>query len=125
MPPLGFLFRLLDDSAVQAFAFRFFDNRASHAFQDGFAFVGVAGVGQECGDQRGAGGCQWSARRPDVERGDVPVPHVLLVDGVERDLLEREGDFYEAFVVGWHRKIELSIRLGIFWLSCLGGFSRS
>ena len=39
---------------------------------------------------------------PNVERGDVPVPYVLLVHRVERDLLQREGDFYEAFVVSGH-----------------------
>jgi len=39
----------------------------------------VAGIGQQRGDQRGAAGGQRSARRPDVQRGDVPVPDVLLV----------------------------------------------
>ena len=34
---------------------------------------------------------QRSPRRPDVQRRDVPVPYVFLVDGVEGHLLEREG----------------------------------
>ena len=97
---LGFLFGLLNHPAVQAFAFRFLDDFARHAFQDFLPLVGVSRVGEECGDERGSGGCQWPACRPYMECGDMPVPHILLVDGVERDLLQREGDFYEAFVVG-------------------------
>ena len=99
---LGYLFGLLYDPAVQALAFGLLDDFASHALQDFLPFVVVAGVGQECGDERGSGGSQGSACGPNVERGDMAMPHVLLVHRVERDLLEREGDLYEAFVVSGH-----------------------
>ena len=36
---------------------------------------------------------QRSPRRPDVQRRDVAVPHVFLVNRVERDLLQGAGDF--------------------------------
>ena len=99
---LGYLFGLLYDPAVQPFALGLLHHSASHALQDFLPFVVVARVGEECGNERGSRGCQGSACGPNVERGDVPMPYVLLVHRVERDLLEREGDFYEAFVVSWH-----------------------
>ena len=43
-------------------------------------------------------------RWPDMQRGDVPVAHVLLVDRIERGLFEREGDFYETTVRGHNKK---------------------
>ena len=55
---LGYLFRLLNDLAVQPFAFGLLDDFASHALQDFLPFVVVAGVGKECGDERGSRGCQ-------------------------------------------------------------------
>ena len=41
---------------------------------------------------------QWPPHRPDVQRRDVPVSHVLFVDGVEGDLFQRERGFDEALV---------------------------
>ena len=55
---LGYLFGLLYDPAVQALAFGLLDDFASHALQDFLPFVVIAGVGQECGDERGSRGCQ-------------------------------------------------------------------
>ena len=42
-------------------------------------------------NQSGPGCRQGPTRRPNVQRGDVPVPHVLLMHRVQRDLLEGEG----------------------------------
>ena len=45
---------------------------------------------------------QRPPRRPDVERRDMPVPDVLLMDRVQGSLLERERDFDEAGPIGHH-----------------------
>ena len=55
-------------------------------------------IGQQRRQQRRPTRRQRPPRRPDVQRGDVPVPHVLLVHGVEGDLSEREGGLDEAGV---------------------------
>ena len=58
----------------------------SESLQDLFALFGIAGVRQQSSDECGPARCQRTARRPDVQRGDVPMPDVLLVDGVQRGL---------------------------------------
>ena len=88
----------LDHAAVHALALGPLDEAAGHALQDLLALTGFAGIGKEGRDQRGPAGGQRSARRPDVQGGDVPVAHVLLVHGVEGDLLQREGGLDEALL---------------------------
>ena len=40
----------------------------------------------------------------------MPVPHVLLVNGVEGRLLQGEDDFDETFVIGGHGLVGLKVQ---------------
>ena len=70
---------------------RRFDHPPRHPLQQLAARVPVARIRQQRRQQRRPTRRQRPPRRPDVQRRDVPVPHVLLVDGVEGDLLQRES----------------------------------
>src|SRR5205807_2235865 len=73
-------------------------------------------IRQQRRDQRRPARRQRSPRRPDVQRRDVPVPYVLLVHGIERRLLQRKGDFYEARGVSHGRDTFV-----LSAILCLGG----
>ena len=62
------------------------------------ARLGSARIGQQGRQQRRPTGRQGTPRRPDVQRGNVAVTNALLVNRVQRDLLQREGGFDEAAV---------------------------
>ena len=51
---------------------------------------------QQCRQKHRPARRQRTPRRPDVQRGNVPVPHVLLVHGVDGDLAERERPVRDA-----------------------------
>ena len=61
---------------------------------------GRAWVRQQRGDQRRPAGRQRPPGRPDVQRRDMPMSHVLLMHAVQRRLLERKGNFDEAGSIG-------------------------
>ena len=108
---LGNLLHLLNGAPVEPLALDLLDDAPGHAIQHRLAFIGVARVRQQRGDERSARGRQGSPRWPDVQRRDVPVPHILLMHRVQRRLLEREGYFNEALVArGGH---------GVFPMTCL------
>ena len=94
------LLHLLDRASVQPPAFDLLDHAPGHALQDSLALLSVARIGKQSSNQCRARRSQRSPCRPDVQRRDMPVPHVLLMHGVERGLLQREGDFDEALVGG-------------------------
>ena len=76
---------------------------SGHASAQPPSALGVAGVGEERGQQHRAARGERPPRGPDVERGDVAVPDILLVDGVKRDLAEGQGGLGEAGTVGAKR----------------------
>ena len=61
-----------------------------------------ARVGQERRNQGGTARRQRPPRRPDVQRRDVPVTHILLVHRVKRCLLQRKRDFNQTTVGHLH-----------------------
>ena len=62
------------------------------------ALVPAARIRQQRRQQHRPARRQRPLRRPDVQRRDMPVPHVLFVDGIEGDLLQRERRFDQALV---------------------------
>ena len=74
-------------------------NMAAESFEQRITLLFVARIRQQGGDERCATGRQRSPRGPDVQRRDVPVSHVLLVNGIERGLFEWEGDFNESGLI--------------------------
>ena len=58
----------------------------------------VARVRQQRRQQRRPARRQRPPRRPDVQRRDVPVPHVLLVHRIQRHLLQRKRRFDESSI---------------------------
>ena len=91
---------------------RRFDHPPRHPLQQLPTRVPAARIRQQRRQQRRPTRRQRPPRRPDVQRRDVPVPDVLLVDGVEGDLLQRESCLDEAFVShpGWIPATCLSIK---------------
>ena len=99
---LGLLLDPLDHAAVHPLALGLPDDPSGHAFKQCLPLLGTARVREERRDQGRPASGQGPARRPDVQGGDVSVAHVLLVHGVEGDLLQREGGLDEAFGFGGH-----------------------
>lgn len=71
---------------------------SGHPSEQFVAFLLVLRIAEQRRQQRRAAGRQRAAGRPDMQGGDMPVPDVLLVDGVQGDLLQWEGGFDEAAV---------------------------
>ena len=92
------LLHLLDHTPTHPLALNLLDDAPGHALQNLLPLLGIAGIGKQRRNQRRPRRGQRSPRRPDVECGDMPVPHVFLVDRVEGDLFQGEGDFDKAFV---------------------------
>ena len=94
---LGLLLDALDRLPVgHLLAFDLLDDLAADLLAQLAPLLRVARVGQQRGDQRRPASRQRPPRRPDVQRRDVPMPDILLVDGVQRRLLEREGVFDQS-----------------------------
>ena len=94
--PLRPLLDRLDRLAADLLLLDLGDDLPADLLQQFLPLLRRARIGQQRGDQRRPARRQRPPRRPDVQRRDVPVADVLLVDRVERRLLEREGDFDEA-----------------------------
>ena len=98
--PLRPLLDRLDGLAADLLLLNLGDDLAADLLQQFLAGLRRPRIGQQRGDQRRPARCQRPPRGPDVQRRDVPMPDILLVDRVERRLLEWEGDFDQAGVVG-------------------------
>ena len=98
----GLLLHLLDGPPTDLPPLDFLDDAAGHPFQDLPALLSVAGVRQQRRDQRRPTRRQRPPCRPDMQRRDVPVPNVLLVHRVKRDLLQRKRNLDQAGIVGGH-----------------------
>ena len=92
------LLHLLHHTPIHPLALNRLDDATRHAIQNLLPLLGIAGIGKQRRNQRRPRRRQRSPRRPDVQRRDVAVTHVFLVDRVEGYLLQGEGDFDEAFV---------------------------
>ena len=93
---------LLDLAARQPLLLDDRDDLAADLLAQLLAFLGRAGIGQQRRDQRRPARRQRSSCRPDVQRRDMPMPHILLVHGIDGSLLERKGPFDEAWTVSVH-----------------------
>ena len=89
---------LLHAAAIAALRGDRLHHGPGHAPIDRLTLLGVAGVGQQRSDQGRATRGQRPARRPDVEGRDMPMPHVLLVHGIERHLFQRKLHLDEPLV---------------------------
>ena len=79
----GLLAHFFHPTRLGLLALDLLHNLAAQLLQDQLALGRVAGVGQQCGNQRGAAGRQRSPGWPDVQRRNMPVAHVLFVDGID------------------------------------------
>jgi hypothetical protein len=102
--PFGLLFLAFDDlSAGHLLAFDALDHLAADFLAQLLPLFRRARIGQQRGNERRAAGRQWPPRRPDMQRRDMPVPHILFMHAIQRGLLERKGEFNEAGGVGHGR----------------------
>ena len=90
---------LVDLAARQVLLLHDLDDLATQLFQELVPLLFVARIRQQGGDQRRACSRKWPPRGPDMQRGDVPVPHVLFVHRIKRCLLQRERDLNQSLVV--------------------------
>jgi hypothetical protein len=86
-------FLLFNPTARQLLLLHNLYYRAAELFQKLFPLLCTSWIRQECGNERSATRRQWPPGGPDVQGRDVPVANVLLVDRVQRGLLERKCDF--------------------------------
>ena len=91
--------------AADPFVIDRLDDIARHPPVDRLPLPRAPGVGQQRPDQGRPARRQRPPRRPDVERRDVPVADVLLVDRVERHLFQGERDLNGA--LGGHISVDL------------------
>ncbi len=77
---------------------RYVDQTPRHPLQQGPSRPPVVRVAQQRRQQHGPARRQRPARRPDVQRRNVPVADVLLVDGVDGRLPQREDGLDEPGV---------------------------
>ena len=75
-------------------------NRLNHApgqpLQHLLPLLVIAGIGQQRRNQHRPRRRKGPPRRPNMQRRDMPMPHILLMDRVEGRLLEGKGDFDET-----------------------------
>ena len=94
-----FLYLLLFNATARQLLFLYdLYYRATKLLQQLFPLLCIARVGQKCSNERSATRRQWPPGRPDVQGRDVPVTDVLLMDRVQRGLLEWECDFDQTIV---------------------------
>jgi hypothetical protein len=97
----GFLLHAINDLPVgHLLALDALDDLAANLLAQLAAFLRRPRIRQQRRNQRCPRSSEWPPRRPDVQRRDVPVADVLLVDGIQRRLLERERVFDESGKVG-------------------------
>ena len=101
-PADGLLLHLLRSPPADLLPLDLLDDVTGHPFQDLLALFRVTRVEQQRRNERRPARRQRPPGRPDMQRRDVPVPNVLLVDRVERDLLDRKRDLDQAGVVKGH-----------------------
>ena len=99
-PARRLLLDLLREPAVYPLAPHLLDHTPGHTLQNRASPFRITWVGEKRRDQRSPARRKRPPRRPDVQGRDMPVPHVLLMHGVQRGLLQRKRDLNQAPAVG-------------------------
>ena len=97
-PARSLLLHLLLQPAVHPVPLHPLHHAPGQTFQNSLSAFCITGISKQRRDQRRPARRQRPSRRPDVQRRYMPVSHVLLVDRIHRDLLERKRCFDQAFV---------------------------
>ena len=83
-------------------------HEAADGLTEGFRAQVVGRVGPQCGADHGPAGSQGSARPPDMECRDMPMPDRLLAPRMRRDPLDRQVNLDEASGVGTAHRLSPS-----------------
>jgi len=87
----GFFVNIMATAARLFFGARRFFELTANTGGKGNSLVVGARVGEQGGDKGGTTSGERAASRPYVQRGDVTMAHIFLVDRVQRGLLEGES----------------------------------
>ncbi len=89
----NFLFLVHCVAVIVLTCHQFFHHRPTNEIEQFLPLLGIARIGQQRAEQRSPAGRQRTPRRPDMQRGDVPMPHIFLMHAGQRRLLQRKSDF--------------------------------
>ena len=102
------LLHILHQAAVHPSAIQLIDQPPGHPLQNRLPLFHISGIAKQRRNQRRSARRQRPPRWPDMQRRNMPMPHVLLVHRVDGNLFHRKPHLYQAPLATPHGHQEIT-----------------